>query len=168
MALLVLKNRLQQPVFVRRFGRVSEVPVKVEKGEALPLDGVESFAVSLNGSSYSERTRSDSVKLAGCLLAEKKNFVVLLKCKEKINRYTFVHLLSPFLIYNCLPKDVHLQFIQKAKTKSTVAVPAQRSYSVFTSEDITTIEIKAYANGYTWSTRFRYNPDNENECHLRL
>ena len=83
MALLVLKNRLQQPVFVRRFGRVSEVPVKVEKGEALPLDGVESFAMSLNGSSYSERTRSDSVssltwfamsvlRRCGCWLPEQR------------------------------------------------------------------------------------------------
>lgn len=115
------------------------MPVRVEREELLPLDGVEAFAVSLNGSSYSERTRSDSVQLSGCLLAEKKNFVVLLKCREKINRYTLVHLLPPFVIYNCLPKDLQLQFIQRAKTKSTVSVQAQRSYSVFTSEDITTV-----------------------------
>lgn len=133
MSLLIIKNKLQQPIYVRRFGKVSEVPIKVEKDDVLPLDGVESFAVSLNGSSYTEKTRSDSVKLTDFLLAEKKNFVVLLKCREKINRYTFIHLLSPFVIYNCLPKDINLQFIQKAKTKSTVTVPAQRSYSVFTS-----------------------------------
>lgn len=52
MALLVIKNKLQQPIYVRRFGKVSEVPIKVEKDDVLPLDGVESFAVSLNGSSY--------------------------------------------------------------------------------------------------------------------
>lgn len=52
MSLLIIKNKLQQPIYVRRFGKVSEVPVKVDKNDVLPLDGVESFAVSLNGSSY--------------------------------------------------------------------------------------------------------------------
>lgn len=48
---LIIRNRLRQAVTIRRWGR-EESALKVEKGEAVPLDGVEGFAVSINGTSY--------------------------------------------------------------------------------------------------------------------
>jgi hypothetical protein len=53
-----------------------------------------------------------------------------------------------------------LQFIQKAKTKSTVSINPQNSYSVYTSEDIRQIEMKLLIPGYTWSKKFKYSEDN--------
>ena len=50
-----------------------------------------------------------------------------------------------------------LQFIQKAKTKSTVSINSQNSYSVYTSEDIKNIEMKMLIPGYTWSKKFKFN-----------
>ncbi len=47
-----------------------------------------------------------------------------------------LELLPPFVVYNCLPKPLSLQFLQKAKLKSTVAVPPQQAYSIFTAEDV--------------------------------
>ena len=68
--LLSLKNRLEQTIYVRRSGKVSEVPLQVENKEWIPLDGVETFSLSLNGQSYSEEVTTKSLKLgAGFVLA---------------------------------------------------------------------------------------------------
>lgn len=48
----IIKNRLHQPIYIKRFGNVPEIPKKVEINEPVPLDNVEAFAVSLNGNSY--------------------------------------------------------------------------------------------------------------------
>jgi hypothetical protein len=65
---LIIRNRLKQAVTVRRWGK-EESAIKVEKGQAVPLDGIESFAVSINGTSYTERLHVGNVKLASFLIA---------------------------------------------------------------------------------------------------
>lgn len=69
-------------------------------------------------------------------MAEKKNFVVLLKYKERPGKPAQVDLLPPFVIYNCLPKPISLQFIQKAKLKSNTTIAAQKTHSIFTADEV--------------------------------
>lgn len=48
-----------------------------------------------------------------------------------------------------------------------MTINAQQSYSVFTSEDIHTLELKAYIAGYSWSGKFKYHLENDsNEAQL--
>jgi hypothetical protein len=70
------------------------------------------------------------------------------------------------VVYNCLPKALNLQFLQKAKLKSTVTVAPQQSYSIFTAEDVKTLEVKATVQGFTWSKKFKYRQDHDEECQL--
>jgi hypothetical protein len=162
---LILRNRLRQAVTVRRWG-TDDTTIKAEKGEPVPLDGVESFAVSINGTSFTERLPVTAVKLAGYMMAEKKNFVVLLRYKERAGRFAVLELLPPFVVYNCLPKTLNLQFLQKAKLKSTITVPAQQSYSIFTAEDVRSLELKATTAGFTWSKKFKHRVESEGEERL--
>ena len=90
-----------------------------------------------------------------------------MRYKDKQGKYAVIDLLPPFVVYNCLPKALNLQFILKAKTKSTVSIPPQQSHSIFTSEDINALEIKATAVGYTWSKKFKYRQErDESESQL--
>jgi hypothetical protein len=146
-----------------------EIARKVENNEWIPLDNIESFAISLNGNSYTQQTPTNSLKLAGFIMAEKKNFLILLKYKQNLNNYAVVDLLPPFVVYNCLPKHLNLQFILKAKTKSTITVNSQQSYSIFTSEDVGALEIKATVAGYTWSKKFKFRQEKDGvESQLEL
>jgi hypothetical protein len=79
---LLIRNKLRQAIYVKRIGSsTDEVPLKVEKGQPVPLDGVDYFAVSLNSTSYTEQMKVTAVKMVGFMMAEKKNFVLLLKYK---------------------------------------------------------------------------------------
>lgn len=71
------------------------------------------------------------------LLAEEKKtkFTILWK-KAPIKKYDVYELLPPFIIHNCIPKDIEIQFISKATTKHTKTIMNQGSHEVCASENI--------------------------------
>ncbi len=48
----VIQNKLYKAIFIRRVGNVPNVPKKIDVGEYVPLDSIESFSVSISGTSY--------------------------------------------------------------------------------------------------------------------
>lgn len=59
-----------------------------------------------------------------------------------ISGHSAIMIRAPFVILNCLPKNMDIQFISGGKQVSSKQIPAQGSHEVFANEDITNLKFK--------------------------
>lgn len=50
----MIQNKMYKPLYIRRIGNVPNVPRKFEVGDLIPLDSIESFSISISGTSYTK------------------------------------------------------------------------------------------------------------------
>lgn len=62
------------------------------------------------------------------LREEKKNKFTLLLNRVNVDQYQVYEILPPFVIHNCIPKNIEVQFISKAATKHTKTIMNQGSH----------------------------------------
>ncbi len=92
---------------------------------------------------------------------ETSKFTLLWSYTPSANRYEVYELHAPFIIHNCLPKQMEIQYIMKASTKHTKTIPNQSSHEVCASESIWKLDFRINIAGYGWSKLFRYNPEQD-------
>jgi len=50
----MIKNCMQQSIFIKRRGNMKELITKIEIGDLIPFDNIDAFSISLNGKTYTE------------------------------------------------------------------------------------------------------------------
>lgn len=97
----------------------------------IPLDNIESFSISISGSSYTKEVLVSDVNSITSLVEESKGKFNLIWNKKTDNeKYQVYEVIPPLIVHNCIPKDLEMQFVVKASTKRTKSIPAQASHEV--------------------------------------
>jgi hypothetical protein len=71
--------------------------------------------------------------------------------KRLIMGHSILVLRAPFVILNCLPKNIEIQFLNNGKQVSSKQILAQGSHEGFANEDVYNLSFKLTCEGFYWS-----------------
>lgn len=104
-------------------------------------------------------------------IAETKKFRLVVQEKRVILGHSIFNIRSPFVVMNCLPKDLEMKFIVAGKevSKESKKIPSQGSHEVYANQDILELRYKIMCEGFYWSQEFgadSYGFGQENRLYL--
>lgn len=67
---------------------------------------------------------------------------------------------TPFVILNCLPKDIEIQFFSNGKQVSSKSIISQGFHEVFANDDVYNMSFKLSCEGFYWSYPFSVQSQN--------